>query len=297
MLTWGGSRRGAPGRVELVDGQQRMAESTLGSELIEKLVRQDRHAVAAGLFLVTAMAWWYLFIGAGMDMKMGAMDMRMPMVWSPGYATVAFLMWWIMMVPSAAPMILLFATVNRRSRATGSPYVPTTIFAAGYLIAWGLFSLLATGLPLDHGHRCAGIAGKTVPRGHPSGSPQRLGLCGLGYTVACLTGVGLQKTGRTRVTRRVAERYHRRGGRRRAFVGGAARQGENRCRSRRCGSCGASLRDKGRRARSHPGSGRRRGLPRRLLVEHVLGVRLCHRFSARRIDAVALHGLLRAGWG
>jgi len=127
-----------------------MAESMLDGGLVEKLVRQDRHVVAAGLFLVTAIAWWYLLVGAGMDMEMGGMDMSMPMAWSPGYATLVFLMWWIMMVammvPSAAPMILLFATVNRRNRATGSPYVPTAIFAAGYLVAWGLFSLLATGL-------------------------------------------------------------------------------------------------------------------------------------------------------
>jgi predicted metal-binding membrane protein len=115
-------------------------------ELIERLVRRDRWVVAAGLLLVTSMAWWYVLAGAGMDM--GAMDMSMPMPWSAGYALLVFLMWWVMMaammLPSAAPMILLFARVNRKSRAADSPYVPTTIFASGYLVAWGLFSLLAT---------------------------------------------------------------------------------------------------------------------------------------------------------
>jgi len=116
--------------------------------LIEQLARRDRLVVAGGLLLVTAMAWWYMFAGAGMDM--GAMDMSMPMPWSAGYAMLVFVMWWVMMVammlPSAAPMILLFALVNRRSRAAGSPYVTTTIFASGYLIAWGSFSLCATGV-------------------------------------------------------------------------------------------------------------------------------------------------------
>jgi predicted metal-binding membrane protein len=77
-----------------------------------------------------------------------SMDMAMPMSWYPSYAVVVFLMWWIMMIammlPSAAPMILLFSTVSRRSREQGNPYVPTGIFASGYLIVWGAFSLAAT---------------------------------------------------------------------------------------------------------------------------------------------------------
>jgi predicted metal-binding membrane protein len=58
-----------------------------------------------------------------------------------------FVMWWVMMVammlPSAAPMILLFATVSRHQRGEGKPYVPTALFAATYLAVWGLFSVLA----------------------------------------------------------------------------------------------------------------------------------------------------------
>ena len=84
---------------------------------------------------------------------MGGMDpdMVMPMEWTGKLFAVMFLMWWIMMiammVPSAAPMILLFATVNRRQRgAMAAPWVPTGIFAAGYLAAWAAYSGLATGL-------------------------------------------------------------------------------------------------------------------------------------------------------
>jgi predicted metal-binding membrane protein len=117
------------------------------ADLIEQLVRRDRWVIAGGLLLITLMAWWYMLTGAGVGM--GDMDMRTPMPWSVGYATLVFFMWWIMMVammlPSAAPMILLFARVNRRSRAAGAPYVSTTMFALAYLLAWGGFSLLATG--------------------------------------------------------------------------------------------------------------------------------------------------------
>ena len=61
-----------------------------------------------------------------------------------------FTMWWVMMaammLPSAAPILLLFARVNRAERARDRPYVPTGIFAAGYLTAWGGFSAIATAL-------------------------------------------------------------------------------------------------------------------------------------------------------
>lgn len=65
-------------------------------------------------------------------------------------------MWWVMMIgmmlPSAAPMTLTFATVNRRRRELGTPYVPTAVFVAGYLLAWGAFSLVATAVQwaLEH---------------------------------------------------------------------------------------------------------------------------------------------------
>ena len=48
-----------------------------------------------------------------------------------------------MMLPSAAPMILLFATINRRRSATGTPYA-TGLFALAYLSLWAAFSLAAT---------------------------------------------------------------------------------------------------------------------------------------------------------
>ncbi len=85
--------------------------------------------------------------GSGMAMGDGMVMAMAPMAWSLGYAVLMFFMWWIMMVammlPSAAPMILLFARFNRTQRDKGAPYVPTGVFALGYLLVWAGFSLVA----------------------------------------------------------------------------------------------------------------------------------------------------------
>ncbi|MEZ5445766.1 MAG: DUF2182 domain-containing protein [Gammaproteobacteria bacterium] len=112
-------------------------------------MRRDRAVVLGAMALITALAWAYLLAGAGMSMDMQGMDvdMVMPTVWTPGYALVVFLMWWIMMtammLPGAAPFVLLFALVNRRRREQGAPYVPTVVFAWGYLLVWGGYSVAA----------------------------------------------------------------------------------------------------------------------------------------------------------
>jgi predicted metal-binding membrane protein len=108
---------------------------------LESLVRRDRHLVGLALCAVTAVAW--------IDLAYMARDMGAPgtMVhWSPGYFAAMFAMWAIMMlgmmIPSAAPAILLVSALRRRSHAGGLG--ATALFTAGYLIAWTGFSLLAT---------------------------------------------------------------------------------------------------------------------------------------------------------
>jgi predicted metal-binding membrane protein len=56
-------------------------------------------------------------------------------------AVVGFLVAWsvmmaAMMFPAAAPMLLLFRKVSAQRRAGGSAFVPTWVFAAGYLLVW-----------------------------------------------------------------------------------------------------------------------------------------------------------------
>jgi predicted metal-binding membrane protein len=56
-------------------------------------------------------------------------------------------MWAVMMVammlPSAAPTILLFAGVSRRRRLQGRPAVPAAVFTLGYLLVWMLYAAAA----------------------------------------------------------------------------------------------------------------------------------------------------------
>ncbi len=50
-----------------------------------------------------------------------------------------------MMLPSATPMIMVFSAVNRKRAKRRVAIVPTWIFAAGYVVVWLGFSLLAAG--------------------------------------------------------------------------------------------------------------------------------------------------------
>ena len=127
------------------------------NEILERALRRDRVVVAAALALVSIIAWTYLLAGAGMEMS--AMEMTrhsmMPMPgiphvqWDLSYAVLMFFMWWLMMIammlPSATPVILLAAGINRRSRVDHAPYGSVAAFTTGYLLVWALFSLLAMG--------------------------------------------------------------------------------------------------------------------------------------------------------
>ena len=111
------------------------------------LLERERRVTTAVLLLVAAAAWGFVFAGAGMP-DMGGMDPDMvmaPTPWSPAYGAAIFLMWWIMMaammLPSAAPAILLYDLVARRTKSAGR--AGTFAFACGYLLVWGGFSLAA----------------------------------------------------------------------------------------------------------------------------------------------------------
>jgi len=131
--------------------------------MTERIVRREQMIVGLGLAGITALAWYYVLTGAGTGMSTIAMStwqfpppppvMAMPGDWNAGYWAIMLLMWWIMMiammVPSAAPMILLYARVFRHGQARGQiegALVPTAAFAAGYVVCWLGFSTIATAL-------------------------------------------------------------------------------------------------------------------------------------------------------
>ena len=47
---------------------------------------------------------------------------------------------------SAAPVLLLFVKINRKNKAAAAPLIPTGLFAMGYLVTWGAFSVMAVAL-------------------------------------------------------------------------------------------------------------------------------------------------------
>ena len=119
---------------------------------------RPRFIVVGALVLLTLLAWAYLlWLRAGMmapspDMpSMSVAEMAAMMSpdfapWSRGHFLFIFAMWAVMMVgmmlPSVTPMLLIYARLAQKSSTM--MFASTTWFAAGYLLAWTGFSLLAT---------------------------------------------------------------------------------------------------------------------------------------------------------
>lgn len=120
--------------------------------------RHHQIVVVALVLIVAALAWAFTIHQAMMmDAMEAAMwrDMNMSMngmepSWTPVDALLLLVMWSAMMaammLPGASPMVMAFATINRRRRERSVPHVPTAVFLLGYLIAWTAFSILATAL-------------------------------------------------------------------------------------------------------------------------------------------------------
>jgi predicted metal-binding membrane protein len=122
------------------------------SPIVSALLKRDRAIVALGLAGVATLAWIYLIY---MEWGMRHMDVGMNMVimpamqhWTAWDLALVFLMWVVMMVammiPTASPIILLFAEINRRRNGHQVTFVSTGQFLLGYLTAWTGFSALAT---------------------------------------------------------------------------------------------------------------------------------------------------------
>ena len=121
---------------------------------LESVLKRDRLLVIAALTGITLLAWGYMVYEARAmyatgvcccaGLKMSGPDTA---PWATATLLPLFLMWTemmvAMMIPSAAPMILTFALVQRKRREQARPFVPTAIFLLGYLVVWTGFSALA----------------------------------------------------------------------------------------------------------------------------------------------------------
>ena len=146
-----------------------MSDNGPASTSLEGLLRRDKLVTCAAMLLLIILASSYTIFGVGMSMSaiemtpgLGQSTIAMPTMenmkkmmmepasWSISYGLLVFLMWWLMMVammlPSAAPMILLYTALIRRAQKTKNIITEVTLFISGYLLAWAAFSLFAAAL-------------------------------------------------------------------------------------------------------------------------------------------------------
>lgn len=125
----------------------------LGATALERFLKRDRAIIAIGLVAVASLAWFYTILVASMgggDMAGIGSHMAMPQdqPWSGVDFLLMFAIWMVMMVammlPSAAPMLLLFASTSRKRQQARDPYLLTSLFAGAYVVVWAGFTVVAT---------------------------------------------------------------------------------------------------------------------------------------------------------
>ena len=112
---------------------------------IERLLSRSGLIAVGALLLAAALAWRWLTASAMAPMDHQAMAISVQ-PWSADYLVSAFVMWAVMMVammlPSAAPMILLQARIGRAPTETRR-LADTLLFALAYVLVWTAFSAAA----------------------------------------------------------------------------------------------------------------------------------------------------------
>jgi len=125
---------------------------------VETLLRRDRRLIGGALAVAVIVCWaWIVPMAVDMYGRMdGASAWMMTDRWDGRHLVLLFAMWAVMMagmmLPSAAPALLIYAAVIRRSPAGAAVNAHVNAFAAGYLLAWTLFSLAATVLQRQLAH-------------------------------------------------------------------------------------------------------------------------------------------------
>ena len=112
------------------------------------LPQRDRIAILSALVGVSVLAWAYVIY---LWVQMPAMEVASAghmHQWTPADFAFMFAMWAIMMVgmmvPSVAPMTMLYAGMARKAERQGTPMAPISAFVLGYITMWCLFSVGAT---------------------------------------------------------------------------------------------------------------------------------------------------------
>jgi len=111
---------------------------------LQATLGRDRLLAAGGLLAILALSWGYLLHLAGAMAPPAAAMAPLPSRWGAADLLLAFVMWAVMMiammVPSAAPLVLLHLRVTRSRRPEGTALAAAFLMLAGYLAAWTAFS-------------------------------------------------------------------------------------------------------------------------------------------------------------
>ena len=126
----------------------------MNNHSLEYLLKRDRFVIISGLFFITLLSWLYIIYlyRQMVYMDMNALFFAMPMTphWAATDFILLFLMWIVMMIammtPSVAPLILVFAKVNRERKLQHHPFVNTGYLITGYFLVWAVYSVAATAL-------------------------------------------------------------------------------------------------------------------------------------------------------
>jgi predicted metal-binding membrane protein len=117
---------------------------------LESLLRRDRWLVGLALAVVIALCWaWIVPMAVDMYGNMsGSSAWMMTDRWDFTHLALLFAMWAVMMagmmLPSAAPALLIYAAVVRKSPDGARAAAHAYAFGGGYLLVWTVFSLAAT---------------------------------------------------------------------------------------------------------------------------------------------------------
>jgi predicted metal-binding membrane protein len=119
---------------------------------LEAALGRDRGTLAITLVAIPVAAWtWIAVMARDMYGSMqGASAWMMATEWDWSRVVLLWVMWVVMMtammLPSAAPLVLLYASAMRRSADVQAPARRVYALVAGYLSVWTLFSVAATAL-------------------------------------------------------------------------------------------------------------------------------------------------------
>ncbi len=121
-----------------------------GHTLIELLARHERGVLITAVVAIPLLCWvWLVPMARDMYGTMtGPSAWMMTPVWDVRHVALLCAMWTVMMigmmVPSAAPTLLLYAGVMRRSADGERAALRVYPMAAGYVLVWFGFSVAAT---------------------------------------------------------------------------------------------------------------------------------------------------------